>query len=101
MSENKVISYAVEWQTVHKPGVWELYSAYSTDPQKAIAGREAIKDLPYVIDVRIVERVVTRSEISVDELNRRKQENMPWEMEIPIPREGYGYSRFVGKDAQR
>ena len=99
MSE-QVISYAVEWQTVHKPGVWELYSTYYTDPQKAVSSFEAIKGLRGVIDVRIVERTVTRREIAFDELKRRKQVNMPWEMEIPMPREGYGYSRFIGKDTK-
>lgn len=95
---DRVISYAVEWQTVHKPGVWELYSAYSTDPKRAARSYEAIRDKEGVIDARIVERVVNRKEITIDELQCRKQESVPWEMEIPIPREGYGYSRFVGKN---
>jgi len=96
----RVISYAVEWQTNHKPGVWELYSAYYTDPAKVVSSYEAIQGMQGVLNTRIMQRVVTRNEISLAELQLRKQENLPYEMEIPMPREGFGYSRFVGKDSK-
>ena len=99
MSE-KVVSYAVEWQTVHKPGVWELYSSYYTDPKKAMSSYEAAQKNPCVIELRFVERVVQRREISVEQLQKRKADNLPYEMEVPMPREGFGFSRFVGKDAR-
>jgi len=61
----RVISYAVEWQTNHKPGVWELYSAYYTDPAKVVSSYEAIQGMQGVLNTRIMQRVVTRSEISL------------------------------------
>lgn len=99
MSE-RVVSYAVEWQTVHKPGVWELYSAYYTDPKKAISSYEAAQKAHGVLDVRCVQRVVHKDEIALEKLKQCKTDNLPYEMEMPMPREGFGFSRYVGKDGR-
>lgn len=99
MSE-RVISYAVEWQTTHKPGVWELYSTFYTDPAQAISSFEAAQKVPGVINLRCIERIVTRKEIDIEDLRKRKPNNLPYEMEMELPRECFGYSRFVGKDSK-
>lgn len=99
MSE-RVISYAVEWQTVHKPGVWELYSSFYTDPKKTVSSYEAAQKVPGVIDLRCIERVVTRREIELETLQKRKPNNLPYEMEVELSRACFGYSRFSGKDSK-
>lgn len=95
---DKVVAYAIDWKTVHKPGTWERYSVLYTDPKQAVSSYEAAKKNPTTVDLRCIRRVVIEKEISFEELLTAKPENLPWEMEVPTPRECFGYSGSLKKN---
>ncbi len=49
-------SYAVQWQTVHRPERWTYYSRYYPNIGDAIRSYTAALQAPGCIDARIIER---------------------------------------------
>lgn len=95
---DKVVAYAIDWKTIHKPGEWERYSVLYTDPKKAVSSYEAAQKNPTTLELRCIKRIVTEKEISFEELLAAKPENMSWEMEVHTPRECFGYSGYLKKN---
>ena len=95
---NRVVTYFVDWKTIHRPGDWERYSVLYTDPQQAVSSYEAAEKNPQSIDLRCCRRIVIEQEIPFEVLKQCKAESKPWENEIPLARECFGSSGFAGRN---